>query len=81
MKRKLLILLSVLASILIIGRITGMLSYYNVPSTSNEPNIIEKALRNAEICQFEKKIPIFIFPIIKSCMFILLRVSCCVSNF
>lgn len=39
MKRKLLILLSILGAVIILARLTGALSYYTLPSTSNEPNL------------------------------------------
>ncbi|APY09124.1 signal peptidase I [Winogradskyella sp. J14-2] len=39
MKRKLLYALSFLAGIFILARLTGALSYYKLPSTSNEPNL------------------------------------------
>jgi len=39
MKRKILIFICSIATILIIARVFGVLSYYNVPSTSNEPNL------------------------------------------
>lgn len=39
MKRRLIILLSIVGAIIILAKVTGVLSYYTIPSTSNEPNL------------------------------------------